>query len=324
MLYTLQNENVNINYLAKLDFLDLCLLGETGTGKTRTAKLIHCLSPRKNAPFIAVNCAGLAGSLNESELFGYEKGAFTGAISSKQGKFEAANGGTLFLDEIGELEPNIQAKLLKVVAEKSITRVGSNASRPINVRIIYATHRDLSVFREDFRYRITAHSIHLKPLRERVEEIIPLSQKFVQDFAKRSGVSLEADPRDLKLLTSWPWRGNIRELRNFIGKVCLDAIFTASEGGETVKATTLTREIIKQRLGNTSYLEVQSPMSPSSPVPDFMPGDRMELYLERIEQDLLRSALAINNNNQTRAAQQLGISRSGLIKKLKRIAQIGA
>jgi two-component system, NtrC family, response regulator len=320
MLYTLQNENVNINYLAKLDFLDLCLLGETGTGKTRTAKLIHSLSPRKNAPFIAVNCAGLAGSLIESELFGYEKGAFTGAINSKQGKFEAANGGTLFLDEFGELEPNIQAKLLKVVEEKSITRVGANTSRPVNVRIIYATHRDLSVFRDDFRYRITAHSIHLKSLRELVEEIVPLSQIFIQDFAKRSCVCLKSDPSDLKLLTIGPWRVNIRELRNLVEKVCLDAIFTASEAGENVKSTTLTKEIIKQNLVTTSYLEGQSPMSPSRPVPDFMPGDRMELYLERIEQDLLRSALAINNNNQIRAAQQLGISRSGLIKKLKRIA----
>jgi len=201
-----------------------------------------------------------------------------------------------------------------------MTRVGSNTSRPINVRIIYATHRDLSAFREDFRYRITAHSIHLKPLRERVEEIIPLSQKFIQDFAKRSGVCLKADSKDLKLLTTWPWRGNIRELRNFVEKVCLDAIFTASETGETVKSTTLTKEIITQRLGTTSYLEGQSPMSPSNSVPDFMPGDRMELYLERIEQDILKSALAINNNNQTRAAQQLGLSRSGLIKKLKRIA----
>lgn len=321
MLYTLQTENVNINYLARLDFLDLCLLGETGTGKTRTAKLIHSLSPRKNAPFIAVNCAGLAGSLIESELFGYEKGAFTGAVSSKQGKFEAANGGTLFLDEIGELEPNIQAKLLKVVEEKSITRVGANTSRPINVRIIYATHRDLSVFREDFRYRITAHSINLKPLRERVEEILPLSQKFIQDFAKRSSVCFKADPRDLELLTTWPWRGNVRELRNFVEKVCLDAIFAASEGGKLIKSAVLTNDLIKHRLGKTSYFDSQSPMSPASPVPDFMPGDRMELYLERIEQDLLRSALAINNNNRTRAARQLGISRSGLIKKLKRIAQ---
>lgn len=164
------------------------------------------------------------------------------------------------MDEIGELEPNIQA----------------NTSRPVNVRIIYATHRDLSVFREDFRYRITANSTYLKPLLERVEEIIPLAQKFVQDFAKRSSVCLKADTRDLNLLTTWPWRGNIRELRNFVEKVCLDAIFTASEGGEPVKSTTLTKEIIKQRLGTTSHLEGQSPVSPSSPVPNFMPGDRME------------------------------------------------
>ena len=319
MLYTLQTENVNINYLARLDFLDLCLLGETGTGKTRTARLIHTLSPRSNEPFIAVNCAGLAGSLIESELFGYEKGAFTGAASSKQGKFEAANGGTLFLDEIGELEPSIQAKMLKVVEEKSITRVGANTSRPINVRIIYATHRDLSVFREDFRYRITAHSVRLQPLRERVDEIIPLAQRFMEDFASRAGVSFYADPEDLHLLTTWPWRGNIRELRNFIEKVCLDAIFAASKCGRLVDSATLTKELIRRRLGKTTHLEGQSPISPGSPIPDFMPGDRMEVYLERIEQELLRSALAINNNNRTRAAQQLGISRSGLIKKLKRI-----
>src|SRR5205085_6150631 len=136
-------------------------------------------------------------------------------------KFEAASGGTLFLDEIGELEPSIQAKLLKVVEEKSITRVGANTSRPIDVRIIYATHRDLSVFREDFRYRITAHSIRLQPLRERVDEIIPLAQRFIEDFARRSGVDFSAIPEDLSLLTAWPWKGNIRELRNFVEKVCL-------------------------------------------------------------------------------------------------------
>ncbi|MGB7070576.1 MAG: sigma 54-interacting transcriptional regulator [Pyrinomonadaceae bacterium] len=320
MLYTFQSNHVNIEQLARFDFLDLCLLGETGTGKTRTAKLIHDLSPRKSAPFIAVNCAGLAGSLIESELFGYEKGAFTGAVGSKQGKFEAANGGTLFLDEIGELEPSIQAKLLKVVEEKSITRVGANNSRTVDVRIIYATHRDLSVFREDFRYRITAHPIQLKPLRERADEIIPLAQKFIQDFEGRSGVRFEADPRDLKLLTTWPWLGNIRELRNFVEKVCLDTIFAASERNGTVKTAVLTKEIIQERLANASSFVGQSPMSPKSPVPDFMPGDRMDVYLERIEHDLLRSALVINKNNQTRAAQQLGISRSGLIKKLKRIA----
>lgn len=181
MLYTLQNENVNLNYLARLDFLDLCLLGETGTGKTRTAKLIHDLSPRKSAPFIAVNCAGLAGSLIESELFGYEKGAFTGAVGSKQGKFEAANSGTLFLDEIGELEPTIQAKLLKVVEEKVITRVGANNSRAMDVRIIYAASGPVSLPRR-LQYRITAHPIELKPLRERADEIIPPGTEVYTGF----------------------------------------------------------------------------------------------------------------------------------------------
>ena len=147
-------ETESIELLAGFDFLDVCLLGETGTGKTFAARLIHELSPRSRQPFIAVNCAELSPSIIESELFGYEKGAFTGAISSKTGKFEAAEGGTLFLDEIGELPANLQAKLLKVTEEKCITRVGGNRQRQIYVRIIYATHRDLDVLREDLRYRI--------------------------------------------------------------------------------------------------------------------------------------------------------------------------
>ena len=136
------NEPRSLALFAGFDFLDLCLLGETGTGKTHHARLIHELSPRKGQSFVAVNCAELTPSIIEAELFGYEKGAFTGAIASKIGKFEAAGGGTLFLDEIGELPTNLQAKLLKVVEEKSITRVGGNRPRPVDVRIIYATHRD--------------------------------------------------------------------------------------------------------------------------------------------------------------------------------------
>ena len=167
-----------LSFLARFDFLDVCLLGETGTGKSHNARLIHELSPRAKQPFVAVNCAELSPSIIEAELFGYEKGAFTGAVSSRTGKFEAAAGGTLFFDEIGELPCNLQAKLLKVVEEKSITRVGGNRARQIDVRIIYATHRDLSVFREDFRYRIAGHTIHLKPLRERSDEIVPLARLF--------------------------------------------------------------------------------------------------------------------------------------------------
>ena len=150
------HDTENIPLLARFDFLDLCILGETGTGKSHTARLIHGLSPRKSKPFVAVNCAELTPSIIEAELFGYEKGAFTGALASKMGKFEAAEGGTLFLDEIGELPVNLQAKLLKVVEEKCVTRVGGNRVRELDVRIVYATHRDLLVLREDLRYRVAA------------------------------------------------------------------------------------------------------------------------------------------------------------------------
>ena len=180
-------ETENLQFLAGFDFLDVCLLGETGTGKTHTARLIHELSPRAKQNFIAVNCAELSPSIIESELFGYEKGAFTGAASAKTGKFEAAAGGTLFLDEIGELPPSLQAKLLKVVEEKSVTRVGGTRPRSVNVRIIYATHRDLSVLREDLRYRINAHTLRLKPLRERPDEIVSLAKLFLLEFSRSSG-----------------------------------------------------------------------------------------------------------------------------------------
>jgi len=319
MLKTL-NETNNLTLLARYDFLDLCLLGETGTGKSHTAKLIHDLSPRAKMPFIAVNCAELTPSIIESELFGYEKGAFTGAITSKEGKFEAAAGGTLFLDEIGELSPSLQAKLLKVVEEKCITRVGGNRSRAVDVRMVYATHRDLSALREDLRYRVAVHAIHLKPLRERRDEIAPLARVFVKNFSKKSGRSLTADELTLKLLEPAEWKGNIRELRSFVEKVCLDTMFAADNTTETEETLSLTDEILLENLSkvagqtqNTQHHHVREKH------PAFVSGEKMEQYLEKIETDLLKNALAANNFNQTRAARDLGISRSGLIKKMKRM-----
>lgn len=310
----------NLALLAGYDFLDLCLLGETGTGKTHTAKLIHDLSPRAKKPFIAVNCAELTPSIIEAELFGYEKGAFTGAVSSKEGKFEAAAGGTLFLDEIGELTVNLQAKLLKIVEEKNVTRVGGNRSRPVDVRIVYATHRDPAVFREDVRYRVTAHAVHLKPLRDRVEQIVPLAQEFLRNFNSKSGRNVWAKEEILRRLESASWPGNIRELRSFIEKACLDALFEADAAGGRDRKAIMTKEIVENRLSKRSLNAGSSPSSPLGPWPQFVPGQRMVEYLERIETDLLKSALESNNYNQTRAARDLGISRSGLIKKLKRIA----
>ena len=199
----LPSEAENIKIVARLDFLDVCLLGETGTGKTHAARLIHEFSPRRAKPFVAVNCAELSPSIIEAELFGYEKGAFTGAVSSKTGKFEAAAAGTLFLDEIGELSPNLQAKLLKVTEEKCVTRVGCNLLRPVDVRIIYATHCDLNVLREDLRYRIVAHTIHLKPLRERRDEILPLARLFLSEFNQKSGRIVKAV---MKISNFWNYR----------------------------------------------------------------------------------------------------------------------
>lgn len=314
------NDIGSLTLLARYDFLDLCLLGETGTGKTHTARLIHDMSPRADKPFVAVNCAELTPSIIEAELFGYEKGAFTGAATSKEGKFEAAAGGTLFLDEIGELTVNLQAKLLKVVEEKNVTRVGGIRSRNVDIRIVYATHRDPSVFREDVRYRVTAHAVHLKPLRERVEEIVPLAKEFLANFNSKSGKTVTAKEDVLRLLETAPWKGNIRELRSFVEKVCLDALISADASHERSSRIRLTREIVEERLNKKALNIGGSPSSPLGPWPQFTPGERMVEYLERIETDLLQSALVSNNYNQTRAAKDLGISRSGLIKKLKRLA----
>lgn len=320
MLNTFEDTG-KLELLARYDFLDLCLLGETGTGKTHTAKLIHDLSPRAKRPFVAVNCAELTPSIIEAELFGYEKGAFTGAVSSREGKFEAAVGGTLFLDEIGELTVNLQAKLLKIVEEKNVTRVGGNRSRPVDVRIVYATHRDPAVFREDVRYRVTAHAVYLKPLRERVEQIVPLAQEFLRNFNSKSGRNVWAMEDVLRQLETAPWRGNIRELRSFVEKACLDALFAADAGGYRTHKIILTREIVESRLNKKMLGSDCSPSSPVSPGiwPQFRAGEKLDEYLGMIETELLNTALENHNHNRTRAARDLGISRSGLLKKLKRL-----
>ncbi|MGI8542936.1 MAG: sigma 54-interacting transcriptional regulator [Aridibacter sp.] len=305
----------NIELLARFDFLDLCLLGETGTGKTHTARRIHELSPRAARPFIAVNCAELSPSIIEAELFGYEKGAFTGAISTKIGKFEAAAGGTIFLDEIGELNSDMQAKLLKVVEEKYITRVGSVVSKPVDVRIIYATHRDLSVLRDDLRYRITAHTIWLKPLRERPNEIVPLVRLFIADFIRKSGRQITADDKNLCLLKHAEWRGNARELRFFVEKACLDALFQA-DGISSIPE--LTDEILLSHLSHhddglsfKQFLTGKTEKNESI-APDY------KQEIKEYDRRLVIKALEKNRRNVSRTAVELGISRYGLIKKIKR------
>lgn len=314
------SETESLELLARFDFLDVCLLGETGTGKTHTARQIHDLSPRAKHAFVAVNCAELSASLIESELFGYEKGAFTGAMAARTGKFEAASGGTLFLDEIGELTPETQAKLLKVVEEKSITRVGGTRPRPVDVRIIYATHRDLSILREDLRYRIGAHTIWLKPLRYRRDEIVSLARLFLLEFCRRCGRTIQATDKTLRLLKNLNWFGNVRELRSFVQKACLDALFVAEIEKRADNPIELTAEFLSARLAAFTAEQNAKTNSVDRNFPAALPpGERMEEYIEKIETRLLKNAMEANKHNQTHAARDLGLSRSGLIKKLKRM-----
>ncbi len=206
------------------------LLGETGTGKEMLAKFIHQLSPRRNRPMVSVNCAALPSTLIESELFGREKGAYTGALSQQLGRFEMANGSTLFLDEIGDLGPELQVKLLRALAEKRIERLGGSRSIAVNARVVAATHRDLEQamregqFRQDLYYRLNVFPIHLPPLRERREDIPLLVWAFVDEFGKAMGKTVRTvDENDMEALMRYPWPGNIRELKNLVERAMIVA-----------------------------------------------------------------------------------------------------
>lgn len=328
------SETGSLELFARYDFLDVCLLGETGTGKTRLAQLIHDSGPRKDKPFVAFNCAELAPQLIESELFGYEKGAFTGANQAKPGRFEAANGGTIFLDEIGELSPEMQAKLLKVVEEKHIVRVGSNVPRLVDVRVICATHRDLSALRQDLCYRIAAHIIRLKPLRERRDEISHLARGFLADFSRKSMQKVAASEKALRLLEDAEWHGNIRELRSFVENACLAALSSGIQSNaQEEKDSTLEltadlivsqlinlREIEKKR-GEFKTSETSAPSLMETGTEARLVAERSSSYKQTVEEFdrlLVEKTLAENNQNVSRAAIKLGLSRYGLIKKLKR------
>lgn len=199
------------------------IFGKTGTGKEMVARAIHLQSPRREGPFIAVSCASLPESLLESELFGHEKGSFTGAIERKKGKFEAADKGTLFLDEIGEINANTQIHLLRALEEKKITRVGGNEEIDVDVRVIAATNKDLramvkqGTFREDLFYRLNVVSIQLPPLKERREDILPLAEHFLRKFSKDNDKTVKRfSPEVIEFIMNHPWPGNVRELENMI------------------------------------------------------------------------------------------------------------
>ena len=282
--------------------------GESGTGKELVARSIHFNSPRREKPFVAVNCSALAENLLESELFGHEKGAFTGAVATKKGRFELADGGTLFLDEIGELSPNLQVKLLRVLQEKVFERVGGVRTISVDIRILAATNKDLQQemkdgrFREDLYYRLNVVHLVLPQLKERQEDIRLLVNHFIKKYASErqsaapvTGVDQEVD----RLFYDYHWPGNIRELENVIERVMILC------QGEIIRVPDLPKGF-KDNVYNTLHL-------------DGIPADA-KLYdtLAMIEKALIERALKMSNNVQSHAAALLGIGKSGLNQKIKK------
>ena len=277
------------------------LTGESGTGKEVVARLLHDRSGRTGY-FVAVNCAALTPTLLESELFGHEKGAFTGANEQRKGRFERADHGTLFLDEIGEIDAATQVKLLRVLESRSFERVGGTEPIKVDIRLIAATNRDLrkmvadKEFREDLYYRLSVVNLELPPLRERTGDIPRLIDQFIKEFSADNGRAVsKVSPDALKILCGYPWPGNIRELRNCIENMVVRTI------GDTLKSDVIPEEIRERRMiASTSSGETSSVMP----------------TLEDTEWAEIEKALAVCNGNRTRAAELLGISRRTLHRRL--------
>lgn len=288
------------------------ITGESGTGKELVAKAIHVNSPRESKPFIAVNCAALSENLLESELFGHEKGAFTGAVAMRKGRFELADTGTIFLDEVGEIPLALQSKLLRVLQEKTFERVGGGKTIEIDVRIISATNKDLreevSVgrFREDLFYRLNVIPITLPALRDRMDDMQLLAEYFVEKYRKelmKPQLQISADA--LKLLMRLPWEGNIRELENTIERA---AILCSND---TIEADDVQPDIL--------YAEESSNLGQEIDLQMMFPEDAgLNDVLHVIEKKMLVQALVDTDYVQARAAEKLGITKSLLQYKMKK------
>ncbi|WP_332854744.1 sigma-54 interaction domain-containing protein [Duganella sp. S19_KUP01_CR8] len=320
-----------VERIARSDATTL-IIGETGTGKELIARHIHTQSGRRG-PFVAVNCGAFSESLIDAELFGHEAGAFTGATQARSGWFEAANGGTLFLDEIGDLSLALQVKLLRVLQERQVVRLGARQPIPLNVRLVAATNVDLHKaiaadrFRSDLYYRLGVATVHLPPLSERTGDILPLARHFIDVYSGKlnlENVTLAADAR--AALLSYEWPGNIRELENVIHFaliVCRDNQIAA----EDLKLTGISHR-------HHSHHARQAPSAPPRPsaetfqqqlsalVNSMIDSDQPDLF-DRFEEGLVRTAFDTCHRNQVQTARVLGISRNILRTHLKRFGLIG-
>src|SRR5438477_2866079 len=281
------------------------IYGENGTGKELVARTVHALSRRRNAAFVEVNCAAIPEELIESELFGHVRGAFTGAVADRRGKFEAADSGTIFLDEIGDMSVKTQAKVLRVLQEQTLVAVGGQASIKVDARVLAATNKDLQLeirtgrFREDLYFRLNVIPIFVPPLRDRQEDIALLADHFMADFAREYGrrpKRFESAARTV--LQRYPWPGNVRELRNVIERLMIMV------PGDAISASDL------------SFLD---PGALTAPAPAEATGERLTLHEARdnFERDLILRTLAEQQGNMSRTAEVLGVERSNLYRKMK-------
>ncbi|MFZ2724708.1 MAG: sigma-54 dependent transcriptional regulator [Methylococcaceae bacterium] len=287
--------------------------GETGTGKELVARAIHNASPRSQALFVSINCAAIPADILESELFGYSKGAFTGANKDRVGKFELADGGTLFLDEITEMDFNIQAKLLRVLQERTLERLGSNRTIAVDVRVIAASNRNPrqaildNKLREDLFYRLNVFTIELPPLRERREDILPLAhfflKKHAQDFGYPfNGITQEAE----QLLLNYEWRGNVRELENMMERAIV------LSGGQLVTPKHLSNDLLEQSIVSPVMI------TPNTIIKHEEIIAPLNSQVEQLEKNLIQQALNKTGDNKAKAAQLLDISERSLWYKIKK------
>ena len=297
-----------IQKVAETD-LSVLIRGESGTGKELVAQALHNRSARKNRPFITVNCAAISRELVESELFGHEKGSFTGADSRRLGRFEAADGGTIFLDEIGDMPLETQAKVLRVLQERKLERVGSTESIDVDVRVISATHRDLEEdvraerFREDLYYRLKVVETWLPPLRERTEDIPALAHRFLEQVAERLGREPKPlSPEALATLTRHAWPGNVRELRNVLEQAAVLAAAESIDVGDLhLQGKSAAPEVATGEVEGLSF------------------GDAKRHTIESFERGFLLRALREHKGNVSRTAQSIGMVRQSLQQKIREL-----
>ena len=318
-----QMQNV-YGLIKKISDTDATILieGESGTGKELIAKTIHYNSSRGQNPFIPFNCAAIPKDLLESELFGHERGAFTGAINTRIGRFERANGGTILLDEIGELLPSFQVKLLRVLQEREFERVGGSKTIKVDVRILAATNKNLEEetrcgnFREDLFYRLNVIPLHIPPLRERPEDIPVLTDYFLQYFSrKRKRETVRIDQEVMDLFRRYPWPGNVREMENLIERMVIlndDELITAKD--------------LPQRFQELSTVprkeDSRSPSGPGESPPEGLLTDRsvnLNTLVEELEKSLISQALQKSRGVKSRAAELLGLKRTTLLEKIRKL-----